>query len=379
MWWSKPFRLNQLWLSVLIFLFIVCIFFQCWKPPSCKKSSLEHFETSSQQVPTKTGPVKKSYLDVLDRNRNEVHFPYRYLCDEKFNVLPIVLVSAFFRDDIERARFDEYEQNGVKMVGITAYKSFPKPITDGTGDSETVHDKFPYYDRIKQWFCCFRNPKHYGFDDSHRLMDLSESDYYDAESQAELDKIEKKYDFIYICLKDDDRCPMDGWNAVNRNFDLALKCLPIMIKEMGLKGLVVGRIGCGLEKQYGDKIEVVDFLLWHEFQVKIRESRFLFVPNIYDASPRVVAESITKNLPVLMNERILCGSKYIEYETGELFTDHNDIRLALDRLMGKIDTISPRGWWEKNHSRKKAGKRMRDFLYEVWPEHVGDAQEIYFK
>jgi hypothetical protein len=210
-------------------------------------------------------------------------------------------------------------------------------------------------------------------------MDLSESDYYDAEKQEDLDKIEKKYDFIYICLKDDDRCPMDGWNAVNRNFDLALKCLPIMIKEMGLKGLVVGRIGCGLEKQYGDKIEVVDFLLWHEFQVKIRESRFLFVPNIYDASPRVVAESITKNLPVLMNERILCGSKYIEYETGELFTDHNDIRLALDRLMGKIDTISPRDWWEKNHSRKKAGKRMRDFLYEVWPEHVGDAQEIYFK
>jgi hypothetical protein len=336
--------------------------------------TLENFET-----PTKS-PRDNTYLQILDKHRSETHFPFRYLCDEKLNILPIVLVSAFFRDDIERARFNEYQQNGLQIAGITAYKSFPKPISDKTGDNETKKDPFPYYDRIKQWFCCFRDPSKYGFDSSHRLLDLSESDYYDVESKESLAKIEKKYDFIYICLKDDEKtCPMDGWNAINRNFDLALKCLPIMIKEMGLKGLVIGRVGCGLEKQYGDKIEVIDFLPWHEFQVKIRESRFLFVPNIYDASPRVVAESITKNLPVLMNERILCGSKYIQYETGELFTDNHDIRLALDRLLAKIDTISPIDWWKKNHSRKKAGKRMRDFLYEVWPEHVGNAAEIYFK
>jgi hypothetical protein len=328
-------------------------------------------------------PDVSKYLTVLEKHRDEGdHFPFRYLCDENQKILPIVLVTAFFRDDKHRAMFDEYEANGVKLAGVTAYKSFPRPITDGTGDGETKNDPFDYYGRIKNWFCCFRDPTHYGFDSSHRLIDLSESDYYDAESTEELSKTKKKYDFIYVCLKDDDdnTCPMGGWNAVNRNFNLALKCFPIMLNEIGLKGLVVGRVGCGLEKQYGeDKIEVVDFLPWAEFQQKIRESRMLFVPNIYDASPRVVSESIIKDVPVLMNRQIVCGSKYIQHETGELFTDEHDIRLSLDRLLGKIDSISPKKWWLENHSRGKAGKKMRDFLYEEWPEHVGDAKEIYFK
>jgi hypothetical protein len=92
-----------------------------------------------------------------------------------------------------------------------------------------------------------------------------------------------------------------------------------------------------------------------------------------------VAEALIKDIPVLMNERILCGSKYITYETGELFTDHHDIRLSVERLKGKMEAISPRKWWAENHSRKKAGKKMRDFLVEVWPDHVGEAKEIYFK
>jgi glycosyltransferase involved in cell wall biosynthesis len=327
---------------------------------------MENFQTNNDD-----------YMNVLLKDKEEGHFPYRYLCDEKGKILPIVLVSAFFRDDTERARYDEYEKNGIKIAGITAYKSFPRPITDGTGDMGTKDDSFDYYGRIQNWFCCFREPTHYGFTQSHRLMDLSESDFYDAEP-ADNTATPKKYDFIYICLKDDDKCSPDGWNAVNRNFDLALKCFPIMMKEMKMKGLVVGRLGCGLEKQYGEQIEVIDFLPYHEFQEKIRESRFLFVPNIYDASPRVVAEAIIKDVPVLMNQRILCGSKYIHYETGELFMDDHDIRLALDRLLGKIENISPKKWWAANYSRSKTGANMRDFLWKIWPEHVGDTKEIYF-
>jgi len=324
-------------------------------------------------------PVTTSYLEVLRKNQKEVHFPFRYLCDENRRILPIVLVSAFFRDDVERERFNEYEANGVKMAGITAYKSFPRPITDGTGDTGTDKDPFDYYGRIQNWFCCFRDPQHYGFDPvRHHWIDMSESDFYDAEEKTVMPE-EKQYDFIYVCLKDNDQCPLDGWNAVNRNFSLAMKCFPIMMNEMGLKGLVVGRIGCGLEKQYGkEKLEVVDGLPYTEFQEKIRQSRFLFVPNIYDASPRVVAESIIKDVPVLMNQRILCGSKYIQYETGELFMDEHDSRLALNRLIGKMDAISPKKWWAERYSRQKMGAKMRDFLVQLWPDHVGDAKEIYF-
>jgi len=204
---------------------------------------------------------------------------------------------------------------------------------------------------------------------------LSESDFYDADNTP---IPEKKYDLIYVCLKDSDSCPADGWNAVNRNYKLALDCFPIFIHEFNMKILVVGRVNCGLEVLYGDKIEVVDFLPYHEFQQKIRESKMLFVPNIYDASPRVISEGISKNLPVLMNRNILCGAKYINRETGEFFTDSYDIRYAVKKLLAKYNDISPKEWWIQNYSRQKSAKKLKDFLYKQYPEYLENVEGVYF-
>ena len=151
-----------------------------------------------------------------------------------------------------------------------------------------------------------------------------------------------------------------------------------MINEFKLKILVIGRLNCGLKEIYGDNIELQDFLPYHEFQEKMKQSRYLFVPNIYDASPRVVAEAIIKDLPVLMNSSIVCGSKYINYETGELFTDENDIRYSLKKLLAKKDQISPKNWWKENYSRQISGKKLRDFLYTQYPDILENVKEIYF-
>jgi hypothetical protein len=318
-------------------------------------------------------------LTVLNKDRDVGHFPFRYTQDQNGNTLPLVFVSAFFRDDSERNRFFDYQQRGVKIVGITAYKTFPKPITDPTGDSETASDPFDYYNNIEHWFSCFQNSKNYGFTDRHQLIDLSESDFYDVEDLSF--RREKKYDIVYLCLDDaDDHCPMDGWNAINRNFKLAQACLPIFINEFHLRVLVIGRTQCGLEKLYGDKITVMGFLPYHEFQEKLRESRILFVPNIYDASPRVVAESLIKGLPILMNRAIVCGSKYVVRETGELFTDENDIRWALQQLLSRMSTINTIEWWRNNYSRKRSGERMRQAIEKWFPGFLPDSvTEIYFK
>jgi hypothetical protein len=289
------------------------------------------------------------------------------------------MVSAFFRDDSERKRFDDYNANGIKLVGITAYKSFPKPITDDSGDSETTYDSFNYFEKIHHWFSCFKDPEFYGFNTKvHKLIDLSESDFYDANDSSHL---EKKYDLIYICLGDDDKtCPMNGWNSINRNFKLALACFPILIHELKLRILVIGRENCGLEKLYGDQITVMGFLPWNEFQDKIRESRILFVPNIYDASPRVIAESLSQGLPVLMNRAIVCGSKYIVHQTGELFTDENDIRGAIQKLLARMPTMNTANWWKQNYSRKKSGEKLRNAIEEWFPGFISPSvKEIYFR
>jgi hypothetical protein len=304
-------------------------------------------------------------------------FPFRYFTDDKGNVVPVVAVTGFFREKKAEERYHEYVSKGIKIIGITAYKSFPnrEMLDESEGEYER-NDTFQYTEHIKHWLCCLKNPERYGFTSQNTLMDMSESDFYTSEDDRKTPT--KKYDFIYICCKDSDTCPLNGWNAVNRNFDLALKCFPILCGEWNMKGLVVGRVGCGLEKKYGDKMEVVEWLDWHILQEKMRESRMLFVPNIYDASPRVVAECITKDVPVIMNENILCGSKYINYETGELFSDENTLRTAVSNLLQKRYKISPKKWWNENYSQEKSQKKLRDFLFERFPEHFLEIDRVKF-
>jgi len=323
----------------------------------------------------------QDYLITLQEHEKERIFPYRYFRDASNNILPIVAVTGPFRDDRGINLFDEYQKNGIQIFGITAYKSFPKPFKDGTADDYTANFNFDYIGKIKIWLSCVKDPTDYGFTQYNILLDMSESDFYDADTDENIKKYTKKYDFIYICLKDDDTCPIDGWNATNRNFDLAKKCFPIMIKEYGLSALVVGRINCGLEETYGSKIKVVDFLPYDEFQTAIYESRILFIPNIADASPRVVAEALIKDVPVIMNKKIICGSKYITEETGALFTDENDIRDALNTVMSNRNNLHPRDWWTKSpYGVKPSAKKLRNFLYDNLPDSspLANVDEVYF-
>jgi len=317
---------------------------------------------------------KENFLPFKDSK--EIFFPFRYFQDSYSNLLPFVAVTGFFRDESDKQKYYEYIKNGIHIFGITAYKSFPRIITDGTeGDYETK-DNFDYTGNIKNWLCCFDKPEEYGFTDKNNIIVMSESDLYDVEDSL---AIEKKYDFIYVCLKDSSPdCPINGWNAINRNFKLAKKCFPIMINDYGMNGLVVGRVNCGLEDIYGDKLEITDMLEYHVLQEKMSQSRFLFVPNIFDASPRVISECIIKNVPVLMNKNILCGSKYISYETGEFFEDEYDIRESLDNLLNKIDIISPKKWWKKYYGTDIGEKKLRDFLNEAFPGPLSNISNVKF-
>ena len=343
----------------VIVLFSFFVWFLIKKPKLLSPSKNEKFESIVTDI------FNHPYIPTLLKHKEESKmFPYRLLYDKNHKVIPIVALTAFFRNDFDRQRFDDYTNNGIKIIGVTSYKTFPKPISDSTGDQETMKDSFRYTEKIKNWLCCFKDPEDYGFTSYNNLIEISESDFYDVDKRTDLP--EKKYDFIYSCLRDDEEnlsCPMDGWNAINRNLKLAMACFPIMLQEFNLKILILGRSNCGLEEKYGDRVEIMDMLPYDEFQQKLRESRFLFVPNIYDASPRVVSEALIKDVPVLMNRTIVCGTKYINYETGELFTDENDLRYHLRQLLNKYNSISPKKWWEKNYGLSKSAIKFRNFLY----------------
>ena len=355
---------------IYIILLLVCIILICLFHPYLLRSGKRQEGMESKYL--------DEYIQGFKEKENRM-FPFRYFTDENDRVLPFVAVTGFFREKAAEDRYNEYVKKGIKMFGITAYKSFPnRDKMDSTEGEYERNDTFDYIGNIRDWLCCFRDAEEEGFTKSNRLADISESDFYNAEDETQLAAIPKKYDFIYICNKDSEGCPLDGWNAFNRNFELAKKCFPVMCFELGLKGLIVGRENCGLEKEYGDYLEVIGWLDWHVLQEKMRESKFLFVPNIYDASPRVVAECLTKNLQVLMNRNIMCGFKYINYHTGELFNDETDVKSALTRIINKPASISPRKWWSENHSQDKSQKKLRDFLAEGYPGKLDTVENVKF-
>lgn len=356
--------------NIYIILLLICIILICLLHPFF-----------GIRLRGREGMEVKDRNEYIQRFKDKEHrmFPFRYFTDKDDRILPFVAVTGFFREKAAEDRYNEYIKNGVHVFGITAYKSFPnrEKMDKTEGEYERI-DTFDYTGKIRDWLCCFRSAEENGFTPANRLADISESDFYNAEDESQFAAIPKKYDFIYICNKDSDNCPLDGWNAFNRNFELAKKCFPIMCFELGLKGLIVGRENCGLEKEYGDYLEVIGWLDWHVLQQKMREAKFLFVPNIYDASPRVVAECITKNLQVLMNRNIMCGFKYINYNTGELFNDETDVKSALNRLLNKPASVSPRKWWSENYSQEKLQKKLRDFLAEGYPGELDNVERVKF-
>jgi hypothetical protein len=269
-------------------------------------------------------------MTTLESHSKEKNFPFRYFTDSSGKVVPLVAVTSFFRDDAAKKKYEEYVKNGIPIIGITAYKSFPKPIKDGSADDYTGDQKFDYTGEIRDWLCCFSDPAEYGFTATNNLIEMSESDFYDADPD-DTPPTKKKYDV---------------------------------------------RTNCGLEEKYGKRIETVDFLPFHEFQQKLRESKILFVPNVADASPRVVAEAMIKDIPVLMNKNIMGGFKYIVDETGEFFTDETDAPDAIERMLNSEKT--PRKWWRNNYSVKSSSVKLHKFVADAYPGRFDDVTEIKF-
>ena len=116
-----------------------------------------------------------------------------------------------------------------------------------------------------------------------------------------------------------------------------------MCKKYSYKGLLIGRSGCKLPDGCDStKLVTTSKLDCWEMLKKYSECKFIFIPNVSDASPRVLTEALCHNLPCLVNKNIVGGWKYVTEETGEFFTDENDFCEKLEKLMSNINKYTPR-------------------------------------
>jgi hypothetical protein len=335
----------------VIFLLAFCIIF-IFK--ICDNS--EHFEDKNKELVT---TVKRPYVNIYDNNGNKLN---------------VILISKPFGGDNEYKIYEENKKNNI-FIGIASYLEFPAMVSNPFENFTENYKKYKYTEICDGWIHGFRNPETI-FPPDIPLLFASESDWIDCNNCKPDSKVEKIYDFVYICLKVDEKKDLcEDWATYNKNWPLGQKCLDIFCNKYKLKGLLIGRKGCKLP-QGCHYMETTNMLDYNTLKNMYQKSKFIFLPNQADASPRVLTEALATNVPCFVNDKILGGWKYVNEKTGEFFNEDN-IEKPLEKLLENIkqNTYNPRDYIIKNYSVVNSGRRLKDFLYNNFSSRINIPKE----
>jgi hypothetical protein len=89
------------------------------------------------------------------------------------------------------------------------------------------------------------------------------------------------------------------------------------------------------------------------------------VPNELDASPRVLAEALCLDVPLVVYRQILGGWKYVNRFTGVFFDDERDVVGAVRACFAQ--SVAPRLWFAANHGAYAGAQRLLRLLRTVDP------------
>jgi len=324
--------------------------------------SKEHFEEETKKDP-----------ELFNVTR-----PFINAYDDKGNMLNVALLSRPFYMD---SHYKDYEKIKplFNILGISSYQEFPnEPFNpkDGYNKTTNKYDYDKWTNMCKGWLHCFRKPEEY-LPKSMKSILLSESDFIDTNLNKPNKDVKKKYDFLYVCHRDDlSDCSTKEWVAFNKNLELAEKCISILCKKKKYKVLMIGRTGCKLPKPCKNlQIKRTKKLDYNDLQKKYDESKFVFLPNIHDASPRVLVEGMCHNLPVLINSKLVGGWKYVTPKSGEVFNDETDFEEKVDKIMNNYDQYEPRKEYMEKYGLIKSGEKLRDFIFDIFGDKVNISKD----
>jgi hypothetical protein len=310
----------------------------------------------------------------------DVHYVHLY--DNNKNKLNVVLIGKPFAT-LREYRLYVKNINKFLYIGISSYMEFPYVPSNPDDNYEITHEDFNntepyhvdmYFEMCKGWLHCFREPSKYiPMDKPHAL--ISESDFVDYKNLTPDPKIEKEFDFLYSCPKVTKKSGCFDWVSYNKNWELALKCLPILCAKFKLKGLLIGREGCDIPEDCKPYITTTGWLDYGENIKQYNRCKFIFTPNVRDASPRVLTEAMSFNLPILVNYDILGGWKYVTEQTGEFFKSELDLEASLNKFLPNLNKYTPRQFIIDNYGPVHTGRRLKKFLFENFKNQITAKEE----
>lgn len=256
-----------------------------------------------------------------------------------------------YRKGVDESKADEYARK-YNTIGIVS--------------SHNVYRK-PNSSRIKLWCHCYKNPEKFLPKDKPAIL-LSESDFVDIKFLNAASRTNKfAWDFYYFTI--------GGPLGVEyKGLDAFIESLDVLCGKYKLKGIIViyahnklplhlNKRKRGILNKYREsgQIEIRNKQKYSGVAKIMASSRFGFFPNITDCSPLLLSESVARDCPVLVNDNILGGWKYVNDSTGRLFTSSN-IDDSVNAMLNQ--NFAPSQWYRENYGYRNTATRFAKFCNE---------------
>lgn len=241
-------------------------------------------------------------------------------------------------------------RSGFRFVGMASDGEFPRLASAGPIDYDSL---------CEAWCHCFRDPGPY-IPKGRPTALISASDFTDYHSISP-DAVPPlaetpSFDLLYLGAR-------ERWKETAKGWELAQRCIPRLWHEVGLRALMVDTPADALPASV--PTTRLPLLPWPEFLAHLARCRFLLVTGTADASPRVIAEALCLDVPVLVHRGILGGWKYVNSFTGAFFDDDQDVARGAQACLEKHS--SPRRWFRANYGPYLTGQRLLALLRPLDP------------
>jgi len=306
----------------------------------------------------------------IHKNIPDVNWPFLNFVDENNKKVNILCIRGPLQKQDDIDLFIKYRNDGIKFIGCSSYLSYPLKCNNpsqikGICSKESTFEGKRIDTIVDGWLHCFKNDN---LILNEKKILISESDFMDSITylrKYDINKKKKKYDFICYCPSDPKSCDF-GWHHHNKNWPLAKKTIEYLCNEMKMEGVLIGRENCPIDINDKKKLKREKWLQYNKFLDTIADSKFTIISSYEDASPRTIGESLLVDTPILVNEEIVGGWKYVNEETG-IFYNENNIKQKVNEIISNINNnkFSPRDNYIKNYGLYNSGKKLRDFIVSI--------------
>jgi hypothetical protein len=278
-------------------------------------------------------------------------WPYSFVVDARGAEIGWAIVHSEIVSPAGQEFLARLRRRAIRLLGMCSDGTFPKLNPE---------DPIDYGALCEGWCHCFREPDQFLPRDAPRTL-ISGSDFVDVievvrRANSGQGPVPDSYDYVYVGAE-------EPWKRDAKGWSLARECVVSLHETLGFRGLL---IGAPRDASLGEhQVLTLPLMPRAKFLYHLARARFLLVPSGLDASPRILSEALSLDVPIVVFRGILGGWKYVNRFTGEFFESAEDVSVAVQNCLST--SRQPRRWYAAHHGSYRAGRSLLAFIRTLDP------------